>query len=114
MIDMGRLTPQEVFQKLSEDIDEHPNQYVSSLDVFDQLFQLVDEAYVSDLKTKFFAEGVNHSGLPDQFIIDYMNWKWDQMIDDHIGEIVDISLQIYRDDDGEWIANFHFNEEYKI
>jgi len=114
MINMDRLTPKEIFQELRKDIDKHPDRYISYLDVFDKLFHIVDEEYADDLETNFFANDVNHTGLPDQFIMDYMDWKCDQISYNRKGEVKDISLHIYSDDEGGWIASFHLTEECKI
>lgn len=111
---MDRLTPKEIFQELRKDIEKHPDQYISYLDVFDKLFHIVDEEYADDLETNFFANGVNHTGLPDQFIMDYMDWRCEQAPYNRKGEITDISLHIHSDGKDGWIASFHLTEECKI
>lgn len=70
-----RRSPKEIFQELRERIDRDRDSYVYYTDVFDTLRYIVEAEYKDILELSLFQDGVNTTGLPDEFIADYMKWK---------------------------------------
>lgn len=110
-----RRSPKEIFQELRERIDQDRDSYTYYTDVFDALRYIIEEEYKDILELSLFQYGVNTTGLPDEFIADYMKWKSNMgQFNDMYSKVTHISTKVFYNDDYGWMIKFNIEMADKI
>lgn len=110
-----RRSPKEIFQELRERIDQNRDSYGYYTDVFDTLRYIIEAEYKDILELSLFQDGVNATGLPDEFIADYMKWKSNMgQFNDMYPKVTHISTKVFYNDDHGWMIKFNIEMVDKI